>query len=96
MASLDELRGNFAAEHRRQPTPAELERMAEHARADAQKAAADRRERELEQAFLAVPGTTPELWAKEKAGILSRDRDQQMQANQQAAHASQWEIYKGF
>jgi hypothetical protein len=86
----------FAAKHLRQPTPDEERQLAEQERQDRREADAQRRERELRHAYLDTPGATPESWEKEKAGILTKDREEQAIKNKDAARQAQSQLYRSF
>ncbi len=93
---IDTLRANFAAEHRRPPTPAEAIALTEQARAEARDAERARHERELRRAYLDTPGATEDDWAKQRDEILATDRAAQAVKNKDAARRAQGRLYRSF
>jgi hypothetical protein len=94
--TLDTLRGNFAAEHKRPPTPAEAIALTEQARAEARAAEANRREAELKRAYMTQPDGSEEGWAKERATLLAADRAARVKAAQAEQRRAQSVLYRDF
>jgi hypothetical protein len=85
----------FAAKHKRQPTPDEAREIEAQEREDVRAKENTRRETELRRAYVAAGGSKEEF-ERVKGDLIAKDRAEQAVKNKDAARRAQARLYQGF